>query len=255
MVDVEQPVLQQQLLQQQQQPQHGDNLQPQLRESNVKLPDFWAADLELWFTRVESVFRRHHVVNSLTKFDCLLEKLPNEVLISIRDVIRGIDDDTDNPYGLVKERLLASFKPSPRSQINKIIDHAELGGGKPSILMSSMLALLPDGEPAGLLFEGLFLRRLPAEMREHLAARTFATPREMALHADALWEARNSAADSVAAIGRHSSPGRPKSPHRGGKKWENRGGLCFFHYKFGEKARRCEPPCTWTGNCPAASGN
>jgi hypothetical protein len=55
--------------------------------------------------------------------------------------------------------------------------------------MASMLALLPEGEPAGLLFQGLFLRRLPAEMREHLAAKIFASPREMALHADALWEA------------------------------------------------------------------
>ncbi len=25
-------------------------------------------------------------------------------------------------------------------------------------------------------------------------------------------------------------------------------GLCFFHWTFGDKAARCEGPCTWQGN-------
>ncbi len=221
----------------------------------VKLPEFWAQDAELWFARVDSVFRRAHITASLTKFDYIMEKLPDEVMVSIKDIVRAVTDDTEDPYGMVKERLLSSFKPSPWALANKLLDFPEIGGGKPSVMMASMLALLPEGESAGYLFKTVFLRRLPAEMREHLVAREFTSPQEMAKFADSLWEARNSSSGSVSAVGRRgNSPKRPQSPFRGKKK-PGRNGLCFFHFKFGEKAHRCEPPCTWAGNDQAAGDN
>ena len=58
--------------------------------------------------------------------------------------------------------------------------------------MGDMLALLPAGEPAGTLFLAMYLRRLPASMRDHLTTADFATPAEMMAHADLLWDARSS---------------------------------------------------------------
>jgi hypothetical protein len=49
--------------------------------------------------------------------------------------------------------------------------------------MTEILALLPAGTAPDLLFLCLFLRRLPASMREHLAA-------AIASHADLLWDTR-----------------------------------------------------------------
>ena len=92
-------------------------------------------------------------------------------------------------------------------------------------------------------------------MREHLVAKEFTSPQEMAKFADSLWEARNGSSGSVLAVGRRSnSPKRPQSPFRGKKK-PRRNGLCFFPFKLGEKANRCEPPCTWAGNDQAAGDN
>ena len=219
---------------------------------SVKLPDFWPADVELWFSRVESVFRRGHIVDSLTKFDYIMEKIPNDVLMSVKDLVRGVDEDTVNPYGLVKDRLLHTLKPSAWSLINRIIDHPELGGSQPSVLMANMLTLLPEGEAAGMLFQGHFLRRMPEGIREQLVVKKFESSREMADYADVLWEARNVSTDSVAAIGhRSSSPGRQRSPAR----TKRRGGLCFFHFRFKEGAYKCVPPCTWAENGQAASNN
>ena len=90
------------------------------------MPDFWPDDLELWFTRLESVFCRHNVTVSMQKF-----KLPNEVLTNIRDVIRGINDHTNNPYERVKDRLLVCNKTTVWQQVNKIIHHPEIRGGAP----------------------------------------------------------------------------------------------------------------------------
>ena len=225
---------------------------------SVKLPDFWPGDAELWFSRVESVFRRNNVLDSLTRFDYIMEKIPNDVLTTIKDLVRGVDENTDNPYGLVKDRLLHTLKPSAWSLINKIIDFPELGGSRPSVMMANMLSLLPEGEQPGMLFQGHFLRRLPESMREQLAVRTFESSREMADYADVLWEARNMSAASLSAIGnRSSSPGRQKSPghQKSPTRAKKRGGLCFFHFKFKEGAYRCVPPCTWPENGQAASNS
>ncbi len=92
-------------------------------------------------------------------------------------------------------------------------------------------------------------------MWEHLVAKEFGLPQEMAKYADKLWEARNRSLGTMSAVGRHSTLlNRPQCPY-GGKKRSGRNGLCFFHIKFGEKAHRCEPPCNWEGNNLAASNN
>lgn len=241
--------------QQQQQPQHS------VAAVTVKIPEFWSEDAELWFSRIESVFRRASIRSPLTKFDYVMEKLPNEVLVTIRDVVRSVTEQTEDPYSLIKERLLSSFKPSPWAQVNKLLDYPEIGGSRPSAMMAAMLSLLPEGEQPGFLFKAVFLRRLPVEMREHLAAKEFPTPQEMAKHADSLWEARNGAASSVSAVMGHerrsSTPGRKQSPWRGRSPRRRGGkdGLCFFHTRFREKANRCEAPCNWASENGAAAGN
>lgn len=220
-----------------------------------KLPDFWEEDIELWLRRVEGVFRRHRIVSSIDKFDAVLEKVPNSVLKNVRDVVKQVDETTENPYGLLKERLLFSFKPSPRSLAKRLVDFRELGGDKPSQLMAAMLSLLPEGEPAGFIFMELFLRRMPVEIREHLIGSKLTDPQQLAECADELWEARNVPGGSVAAIaGRAASPRRKKSPrrsHAGGQK--NDDGLCYYHSSYGERANKCRPPCTWQGNAVAGA--
>jgi hypothetical protein len=57
--------------------------------------------------------------------------------------------------------------------------------------MHEMLAQLPTGENKdGAIFLGIFLRKLPATMRDHLSAANHATAAAMAAHADVLWDAR-----------------------------------------------------------------
>ncbi len=103
----------------------------------VKLSEFWAQDAELWFARVDSVFRRARITASLSKFNYVLEKLPVDVLISIKDIVRAINEDTENPHNLVKDRLLDTYKPSPWSLANKLLDSPEIGGGRPSTIWPS----------------------------------------------------------------------------------------------------------------------
>ena len=123
--------------------------------------------------------------------------------------------------------------------------------------MDSMLSLLPQDEPAGSLFLGLFLHRLPQDMRDHLSTRQFDTPHQMAGTADLLWDARGhpqvTASWTAPALLMSTSLGagsprptpaaaahRPRGPAHGRPR-----NLCYYHHRFGPAARNCQPPCSW----------
>jgi hypothetical protein len=52
----------------------------------VKLPAFWTSELELWFLQAESVFWQAKVKCSFTKYDYVLQQLPCEVLVSVKEL-------------------------------------------------------------------------------------------------------------------------------------------------------------------------
>jgi hypothetical protein len=195
----------------------------------VKLLEFWPADPQTWFHQAEAAFRRSNVVTSYT-----------------------------------------------------LLDMPPLGDRCPSHLMHEMLAQLPTGENKdGAIFLGIFLRKLPATMRDHLAAANHATAAAMAAHADVLWDAScgeptishlvDATTTAVAAMNvskenRRRSPDRRlpdrRSPDR--RRRQSRQGrrqtpgpdsrrrdssaLCYYHSRFGQRAMKCEAPCSWTEN-------
>ena len=60
-------------------------------------------------------------------------------------------------------------------------------GPSPSELMDKILVLLPEDEKPGFFFRGLFMDRLPADIRAHLLSESISVPRRMALRTDELW--------------------------------------------------------------------
>jgi hypothetical protein len=152
-----------------------------------------------------------------------------------------------------------------------------LGDRRPTHLMNEILALLPvDSNKDNSLFLGMFLRKLPASMRDHLAAKDHQTATEMSRHADVLWDAccsesGISAIADVSAVSRpprnsHGcSPNRHKSPVCPGNTGQNRKqtpgpdgrcrdfSLCFFHDKWGSEAKKCQSPCAWSENYATAA--
>jgi hypothetical protein len=137
----------------------------------------------------------------------------------------------------------------------------DLGDCRPAVLMDAMLSSLPDDVKPNRLFLALFLCRLPADMRDHLAAQDLKTPAAMAAAANRLFDARPQGV-AVAAVAtqrshRDSSPAsRCRSPNsRDGRRDKRRptpgrnddgGTLCFYQDRFGKRAAKCEPPCTWS---------
>lgn len=220
-----------------------------------KLPEFFTDDPELWFDKCESAFRRSRITTSITKFDYVLDKLPNDVSKSIQGLIRSITDATPDAYEQVKRRLVEAYKPSKWHVLRQVIRHPDLGAGRTSALLTSMMALLPPTVQPDDLFMALYMEKLPVEMREYLAAQSFDTPQAMAAMADAMWSARSQPRSVSAVSSRGRSPVRGRSPSQK-QRAATPGGLCFYQARFGNRAHRCEHGCTWSAeNALAGGGN
>jgi hypothetical protein len=63
--------------------------------------------------------------------------------------------------------------------------------------MNSLLSMLPPGEPPGVLFLTLFMRRLPTYIRDQLAALPTRDPHQLALYADKIWTSHGGATAAI----------------------------------------------------------
>ena len=104
-------------------------------------------------------------------------------MVSVHGLIMGSAASSETPYEDLKAKLVSSYTLSSWQKVSKLIHHSGLGNQCPTVLMDAMLALLPEDKKPGCLFQGLFLERLPVEMRDHLVSREFKNPSEMALYA------------------------------------------------------------------------
>jgi hypothetical protein len=234
----------------------------------VRLPEFWVEDPEFWFLQADAVFDTSRIVRSLTKYNYCLAKMPANVAATVKELARRVAaGDVPGPYEELRAKLLGSFQKSPWQLGFELLDLGDLGDRRPSVLMDAMLALLPPGCTPDYIFLCLFLRRLPADMRDQLAAQDIVDPAAMALAANRIFDARQQPGyGPVSAVGhgprgRSASPReRPRRPAQGrtGNRQQTpgpAGSLCYYHERFGNKAHRCEKPCSWSGNPPAAARN
>ncbi len=114
-------------------------------------------------------------------------KLPCDIVMSVRDLVNSVQPNTPDAYEQLKAHLTVSYAKTRWQLVFALIDLPALGDHRPSHLMNEMLALLPTGSNKDdSLFLGLFLRKLPTTMRDHLAAADHQTATSMAKHADVL---------------------------------------------------------------------
>jgi hypothetical protein len=119
----------------------------------------------------------------------------------------------------------------------------------------------------------LFLRKLPRHIRNLINPRAFKEPEELIQHCNEIWE--DQTVEEAAASAAAAATTRPHSPFRDARPSSSlfrgkgpvgdrsgcrcsptprppRGGgsdsLCFYHSRFGSKAKKCEKGCSLQEN-------
>lgn len=264
---------------------------------NFKLPEFWAADSELWFLTIESTFRKNKITSSLTKFDHVISALPQSSAAVVRDILRAPPED--QPYEYLKSELIRRTTESEHRRLQQLLTAEELGDRKPTELLRRMEQLLGDKAPnmETTILRELFLQRLPQPVRMILSTSTTDSTATLARMADQIMDAgfpsisavqthdttlhaaRPSPAveDKIAQLlssnsrmearmdqltrelkdlrmrhSRSSSASRRTNEERRRSKSPAKHQVCWYHYRHGNDAKKCQPPCTFTGNGKAA---
>ena len=138
--------------------------------------------------------------------------------------------------------LSSTFGLTERERASRLLHFRPLGDSKPSSLMDEMLALLGDHHPC-LLFQQLFLERLPKDIRIQLADAKFEDVRQLARRADPLWAARDMGTSTNAIQRRQSLKKRAEIRNSA-----TASKFCYYHCTFGDSAHQCRKPCAWQGN-------
>ena len=245
---------------------------------NLKLPPFWPSDPDVWFAQVEAQFATRGITQQKTKFDYVVASLSPEFATEVRDLI--LHPPATRPYDTLRDQLVRRTAVSEQRRLQQLLTAEELGDRKPSQLLRRMEQLLGDRAAAadGPFVRELFLQRLPAHVRMVLASTSDSTSLEdLANLADRVMEVAppTMAAIQTASVemqtlrtevGRlrelvktlaprdQSSHNRSPSPRR--RRFTppptpQREGLCWYHARFGDRARKCTPPCSHSENSTA----
>lgn len=241
---------------------------------DVKLPAFWSSRPAAWFLLAESRFRLRRVETEEAKFDHLLSALQEDVLAQVLDVVSG-DPNNLQPYTTLKDRLLEQHTLSDYEKLEKLFKMPDMGARKPSQLLTSMLEFCPAGQEQQIFFHFMFLQRLPSSLRTLLGEVEHGDPRALAARADRLWACHSKQHQTVAAVQEQAEEAEPVAAVRQGfqaaKKQAGKqkppvksggggksavaptdlarasSGLCWAHWRFGDKANVCKSPCSWQG--------
>ena len=74
---------------------------------SIKLPDFWTEDPDLWFLHAEAAFRNAQITQLKTKFDHIVQKLPQKIMVSVHSLIMGSAASSETPYKDLKAKLVS----------------------------------------------------------------------------------------------------------------------------------------------------
>jgi len=253
----------------------GPARNPPAPSQSVKLPEFWPENSAAWFALAESRFRMRNIFDEWVRYDHVVSSLSKDSLRLVLDLVTSPPED--DPYTTIKDRLQVSHQLTDYQRIEQLLAMDALGSRRPSELLAHMLELCPAGEETSKFFAFIYLHRLPQELRIMLGEDDHQEVQQLAKKADRLWAlhghrqhgavAAVSAAAPVPVTAVRGASGGNRRGGRGGQARSRGGpsgtatarttpsylaqdaaGLCFYHWRFGDKASNCETPCSWQGN-------
>jgi hypothetical protein len=244
----------------------------------VRVPPFWPEEPEIWFAQVEGQFAISGITSDATKFNYVISQLDNKYSREVKDII--INPPVADKYGKLKAELIKRLTASNEKKIQQLLMHEELGDRKPSQFLRHLRSLAGVDVPDDFL-RTIWISRLPhgiqtvlagqpttaviedlADLADRVNDLASSTPRVAAVASDVPSSVVDEIRKEVSELRRQlqnmaydrSSRGQRRSSQRPSSRSSSRQRsssnyrkfpLCWFHSKFGEKARKCIRPCDY----------
>lgn len=254
-------------------------VQPKIESYAVKLPGFWNELPEVWFVQAESQFRTSRISTERTKFDYTIQALPPETVKNVYDTVLKCHGDAEQtPYTTLKNALLSRYTLTEAQRLEKILSGAEMGDMNPSQFYNSLKLIAGTSATVNeTLLRSVWIRRLPTMVQAIIQDKKDLGLEAVLASADSVHEiyqrsdlnlstltatAGKSTGDRfsqlenrlIDVIDKKFSQMKVqgnRSRSRDGKRSQGRSsdaGLCYYHRKFGDKAKKCREPCSKSKN-------
>ncbi|GFW86882.1 hypothetical protein TNCV_2810371 [Trichonephila clavipes] len=247
----------------------------------LRLPPFWKSNVRLWIAQCDHAFTFSGISSDDTKYSALVANLDAETLSYVSDIV--LSPPNSDKYHTLSQRLITQFSDSETQKIKKLLTDLQLGDEKPSHLLRKMKEL-SNGQLQDDFLQSLWLQRMPPHIQTVLsassepldklaiiadkvsevgvssticAATTVPPPsqssscsaqptmdslvrqiQELSLQVAELTRERNSSRHQRYSSDRRRSHSRSRSVNRGS-------GICYYHRRYKEQARKCVSPCAF----------
>ena len=262
-------------------PAASDGAVARVESYSIKIPPYWASDPQIWFAQVEAQFRLRGITVQKTMYEHVASSLTPEIATEVRDIL--LKPPETQPYDALKKALIERTSASEQRRLQQLFTTEELGDRKPTQLLRRMQQLLGDKETTtdSSFIKELFMQRLPTNIRIVLASASERnTLQDLAILADKMAEVAGPTISTVATPAQATSEGdssmraeisslreqvsalqaavrprrsRSRSRNRGRPRSPSGTGVCWYHRRFGDSARKCLLPCTKSGNVRASN--
>lgn len=240
----------------------------------VRLPPFWPDRPAVWFGQAEAQFELANITQQRTKFNYVVSQLNQQQATEVEDIITSRPDH--EPYDRLKAELVRRLSTSREQRVRQLLSHEEMGDRKPSQFLRHLKGLAPD-VPDDFL-RTIWASRLPPHVQAILAGQTEGSLDSASHLADRICEVAplpttasichptpdatagllqrvEELTRQVAALQASHPHSRPQSRRRHQSYSRDRrrnttetsaqpSDTCWFHWKFGDGARNCRPPCS-----------
>ncbi|XP_023232703.1 uncharacterized protein LOC111632504 [Centruroides sculpturatus] len=234
----------------------------------VKIPPYNFSDPALWFYMCESTFALGSpkpITENATKFNYVVAHLPPEVASTVRDII--ISPDCTDPSG-----------ESSQQELQKLLAGEQLGDRKPSELLRVLKRWAENFQIPETVILELFIQHLPTSVQSILVAITPLDVDKAAEVVDCMVEVTSA---TIASVSHPEKPdtvtnkilveidklnkqinqltqarrdrsdhfsrrSRSSSGHRNNSTHRSINNYCWYHNRFGAKAQKCTPPCSFS---------
>ena len=255
----------------------SEDVQRKINNTNYRLPPFSKLNPEAWFAIAEAELSSRGIKEDEERYQKLLIAVGQDNLDKVGDIV--LSPPTTGKYENLKKHLKSTFCVSDDVYFKELfpVPFPTLEEGKsPLDLMTEMLKKSSPEFKKSREFRLLFLERLPAEIRPVLSKVDVSDHREYAIEANKLVEKYRSTSSNQVFNVQTATPAEPMNVNtqiaelraeinalnfnrnRGGFRGRGRGSfssresrrpsdICKMHWRHGNKAYTCEPPCRLNG--------